>query len=77
MPLLKGFPPSTPPFQICGPASSVFRRDAHIRGKPEKRATTRGQLRNINAGRGYPSEDAVIMPQGWERQAEGIERYEY
>jgi hypothetical protein len=74
---VNGFPQATPLFQICGRASSVSRHDAHICVKPENRATTRGQLRNINAARGYPNEDAVIMPQGWERQAEGIRGYEY
>jgi hypothetical protein len=31
-----------------------LRRDAHICVKPEKRATNRGRLRNVNAVRGYP-----------------------
>jgi hypothetical protein len=34
-------------------------------------------LRKVNAGPRIPNEDAVIMPQGWERHAEGSKRYEY
>ncbi len=64
MRLLKGFSQPTPPLANSEPASSVLRHDAHICIKPAKRATTRGRLRNVNAARGYPNEDAAIMPQG-------------
>ncbi len=60
--------------ELCLRTSSGFATACPHFIKPEKRATTRGRLRNAQRGPRTPNEDAAIMHSGARRQAEGIQR---
>jgi hypothetical protein len=48
--------------KLLGQALPFGEIRAHIRVKPEIKATTRCRLRIVNAASGNPNEDAAIMP---------------